>query len=107
MIVNASKPLATYITECELPKTAGARVFELLLPYRLEESKQARAFRWRWTYTGAQEALDRTTGRDGYRARHTIEKQAFIRQVLRELRERGEGLYCLEEERVLVRGKTT
>jgi hypothetical protein len=107
MIIHTSKPLAAYITERELPRTGDARVFELLLPYELEESKQATVFRWRWTYTKAQEAIDRSSGINGCRARHAIEKQAFIRQVLRELRDRGEKLYSVEGQKMPVRGKTT
>ena len=106
MLINTAKPLATYITEHELPGTGHARVFELQLPYQVEESKQARVFRWRWTYTTAQEAIDRSVGRNGYRARIALEKKAFIRQVLRELRERGERLYSVEGQQMPVRGKT-
>jgi hypothetical protein len=96
MTIHTSKPLAAYITERELPRTGDARVFELLLPYQVEESKQATVFRWGWTYTGTQEAIDRTSGINGCRARHAIEKHAFIRQVLRELKGRGEKLYSVE-----------
>jgi len=105
MTVTASKPLVAYITERELPRIAEARVFELLLPYQLQESKQATVFRWRWTYTRAQEALERGSGINGCRARHALEKRAFIRQVLRELRDRGERLYSVEGQRIPVRGK--
>jgi hypothetical protein len=80
-------------------------MFELLLLYQVEESEQA-AFRWRWTYTAEQEAIDRKSGGgDGCRARHALEKQAFIRQVLRELRDRGEKLYSVEGRPMPVRGK--
>jgi len=82
------------------------RVFELLLPYQIEETKQATAFRWRWTYTDMQRAVEAKSGiTNGYRARHTLEKQSFIRQVLRELRERGEKLYSVEGQKIPVRGK--
>jgi hypothetical protein len=105
MIISTSKPLGTYITERELPRTRDARVFELLLPYQVEESEKATVFRWRWTYTAAQEAVDRKTGGEGCRARHALEKQAFIRQVLRELRGRGDKLYSVEGRQLPVRGK--
>ena len=104
MTISTSRPLGTYITERELPRTRDARVFELLLPYQVEESEQATVFRWRWTYTAEQEAIDRKSGGgDGCRARHALEKQAFIRQVLRELRDRGEKLYSVEGRRMPVR----
>jgi hypothetical protein len=105
MTISTSRPLGTYITERELPPTRDARMFELLLLYQVEESEQA-AFRWRWTYTAEQEAIDRKSGGgDGCRARHALEKQAFIRQVLRELRDRGEKLYSVEGRPMPVRGK--
>jgi hypothetical protein len=107
MTINTAQPLATYVMERELPCTGHARVFELLLPYQVEESNQARAFRSQWTYTGAQEAIDRSTGKNGYRARHALEKRAFIRQILRELRHRSERLYSVEGQQVLVRGRST
>ena len=104
MTISTSRPLGTYITERELPRTRDARVFELLLPYQVEESEQATVFRWRWTYTAEQEAIDRKSGGgNGCRARHALEKQAFIRQVLRELRDRGEKLYSVEGRRMPVR----
>jgi hypothetical protein len=106
MIIGTSQPLATYITEHELPGTGRARVFELQLRYQVEESKQQKVLRWRWTYTGAQEAVDRSNGRNGYRARIALEKQTFIRQVLRELRQRGEKLYSVEGQEILSRGKS-
>jgi hypothetical protein len=107
MAINPSQPLATYVTEHELPGTGRARVFELQLRYQVEESKHQNVFRWRWTYTGAQERIDRSIGKDGYRARMALEKQVFIRQVLRELRERGENLHSVEGRETLVRRKTT
>ena len=105
MILSTSKPLGTYITERELPRTGDARVFELLLPYQLEESEQSTVFRRRWTYSARQEAIDRKSGVEVCRARHALEKQAFIRQVLRELRDRGEKLYSVEGRGPPVRGK--
>jgi len=88
MTIATQQPLGSYITERELPRTTDGRVFELLLPYQLEESEKATVFRWRWTYTDAQRAIDASNGlTSGRRARHTLEKQAFIRQVQRELRE--------------------
>jgi hypothetical protein len=80
-------------------------VFELLLPYHIEESEQATAFRWRWTYTAEQEEIDGRSGGAGCRARHALEKQAFIRQVLRELRSRGDKLYSVNGRILPVRGK--
>jgi len=106
MTITTSQPLGAYITERELPRAAEGRVFELLLPYRIEGSEQATVFRWRWRYTDAQRALDAQIGIiNGQRARHALEKQAFIRQVLRELRERGERLYSIEGQKIPVRGK--
>lgn len=106
MTMSTSRPLGTYITEHELPRTRAARVFELLLPYQVEESEEATVFRWRWTYTAEQEAIDRMSGGgSGCRARHAVEKQVFIRQVLRELRDRGDKLYSVEGRPMPVRGK--
>jgi len=42
---------------------------------------------------------------NGQRIRHILEKQAFIRQVVRELRERGEKLYSVEGQKIPIRGK--
>jgi hypothetical protein len=105
MVISTSKPLAIYITEHELPGTGHARVFELQLAYQVEESMQPKVFRWRWTYTAAQEAIDRSNGRNGYRARIALEKKAFIRQVLRELKQRGEKLYSVKGQPIPVRRK--
>ena len=105
MTISTAKPLGTYITERELPRTRDAREFELLLPYQVEESEEATVFRRRWTYTTQQEATDRKSGVEVCRARHALEKQTFIRQVLRELRDRGETLYSVEGRRTPVRGK--
>jgi len=106
MTIATSQPLGAYITERELARTADSRVFELLLPYQVEGSKQATTFRWRWTYTDAQSASDVRIGIiAGQRARHALEKQAFIRQVLRELRDHGEKLYSVDGQEVPVRGK--
>ena len=58
MTIATSWPLGAYITERELPRTTDGRMFELLLPYQVEESKQATVFRWRWIYTDAQRAAD-------------------------------------------------
>jgi len=80
-------------------------VFELQLRYEVEWSRQQKVLRWRWTYTRAQEAIDRSNGRNGYRARIALEKQAFMRQVLRELRQRGEKLYFNQGQQILVRRK--
>jgi hypothetical protein len=102
MIISTSKPLGTYITERELPRTSDARVFELLLPCQVEESDQSTVFRRRWTYPATQEATDRKGGAEVCRA---LEKQAFIRQVMRELRDRGEKLYSVEGRGMPVRGK--
>ena len=99
--------LGTYITERERPTTSDGRMFELLLPFEIEGSKQAGVFRWRWTCTDVQKATDGKSGIiDGHRARHTLEKRAFIRQVQRELKQRGEKLYSVEGQHVPVRGKT-
>jgi hypothetical protein len=106
MTITTLQPLGAYITERELPRTADARVFELLLPYQVEASNQFTVFRWRWTYTDAQKAIDAKNGiTRGQRARHALEKQAFIRQVQRELRERGEKLYSVDGQKMPVRGK--
>jgi len=106
MTIATQQPLGSYITERELPRTTDGRMFELLLPYQLEGSEKATVFRWRWTYTNAQRAIDASNGlTSGRRARHTLEKQAFIRQVQRELRERGEKLYCVDGQKIPVRGK--
>jgi len=105
MNISTSKPLGSYITERELPRTSAARVFELLLPYQVEKSDQATVFRWRWTYTAEQEAIDLKSGAYACRARHVVEKHAFIRQVLRELRQRGDKLYSVEGQRMPIRGK--
>jgi len=84
---------------------SDGRVFELLLPYQLEGSEKATVFRWRWTYTDAQRTIDASNGlTNGRRARHTLEKQAFIRQVQRELRERCEKLYSVDGQKIPVRG---
>jgi hypothetical protein len=106
MTIATQQPLGSYITERELPRTTGGRVFEFLLPYQLEGSEKATLFRWRWTYTDAQRALDASNGlTNARRARHTLEKQAFIRQVQREFTERGEKLYSVGGQRIPVRGK--
>src|SRR5262245_42392177 len=106
MNIATSQPLGAYITERELSRTADRRVFELLLPWQLEGSKQATMFRWRWTYPDAQSASDVRIGIiDGQRARHALEKQAFIRQVLRELMDHGEKLYSVDGQQIPVRGK--
>ena len=106
MTIATLQPLGAYITERALPRTALGRVFELLLPYQVEGSKQATVFRWRWTYTDTQRAVDAGCGiTHGHRARDTLEKQAFIRQILRELREHGEKLYSVEGQKLPVRGK--
>jgi len=105
MNISTSKPLGSYITERELPRTNAARVFELVLPYQVEQSEQATVFRWRWTYTAEQEAIDLKSGAYACRARHVVEKHAFIRQVLRELRQRGDKLYSVEGQRMPIRGK--
>jgi len=71
-------------------------VYELLLPHQVDGSKQITLFRWRRTYTDTQKPTDGKSGTiNGHRARHTLEKRAFIRQVLRELRQRGERLYSV------------
>jgi hypothetical protein len=105
MTISTSNPIASYITERELPRTRDARMFELLLPYKVETSQEATMFRRRWTYTAQQEAIDLKSGIYACRARHVLEKHAFIRQVLRELNQRGEKLYSVEGRRVPVRGK--
>lgn len=106
MTIDTERPLGAYIIEHELPRTADARVFELLLPYQLEESEKATVFRWRWTYTDTQRATDAKCGiLNGQRIRHAIEKQAFIRQILRELREQGQKLYSVDGQKIPVRGK--
>jgi hypothetical protein len=105
MTIRTSKPLGSYISERELPRTRAARVFELLLPYQIERSEEATVFRWRWTYTAEQQALDLKSGAYACRARHVLEKHAFIRQVLRELRQRGDKLYSIEGKRMPIRGK--
>jgi len=105
MNISTSKPLGSYITERELPRTNAARVFELVLPYQVEKSEQSTVFRWRWTYTAEQEAIDLKSGGYACRARHVVEKHAFIRQVLRELRQRGDKLYSVEGQRMPIRGK--
>ena len=98
--------LGAYITERELPRTRDARVYELLLPHQVEGSKQTTVFRWRWTYTDTQKAMDGRSGIiNGRRARHAVEKRAFIRQVLRELRQQGETLYSVDGQKMPVRGK--
>jgi hypothetical protein len=106
MIVATSRPVAAYITECELPRTTNGRVFELLLPYQVEGSEKATVFRWRWMYTNTQRAIDAGCGiTTGVRTRHALEKQAFIRRVLRELRQRGETLYSVDGQNMPIRGK--
>jgi hypothetical protein len=105
MNISTSKPLGSYITERELPRTGAVRVFELQLPYQVEKSEEATVFRWRWTYTAEQEAIDLKSGAYACRARHVVEKHAFIRQVMRELRQRGDKLYSVEGQRMPIRGK--
>jgi hypothetical protein len=106
MTIATKKPLGAYITERELPRTTAGRVFELLLPYQVEASEKATVFRWRWTYTDTQSAIDSESGiTNGHRARHVLEKQAFIRQIIRELRQKGERLYSLDGQKIPVRGK--
>src|ERR1700746_657971 len=83
MAIATSCPLGAYITERELPRTTDGRLFEFLLPYQVEASKEATVFRWRWMYSDAQRAIDAKCGiTNGQRVRHALEKQAFIRQVL-------------------------
>jgi hypothetical protein len=107
MTIDIELFLGAYVTENELPRTAYGRVYELLLRYQVEGSKQAEVFRWRWTYTDVQKAMDGKSGIiNGHRVRSTLEKRAFIRQVQRELKLRGERLYSVEGQEVPVRGKT-
>jgi hypothetical protein len=106
MTIATKRPLGAYITERELPRTPEGRLFELLLPYQLEASEKATVFRWRWMYTDTQRSIDAGCGiTNGHRTRHALEKQAFIRQILRELRQKGERLYSLDGQKIPVRGK--
>jgi hypothetical protein len=86
MTMTTSQPLGAYITERE----------------------KATVFRRRRIYADAQRAADaRCAIVNGYRTRHALEEQAFIRQIIREVRERGEKLYPVDGEKIPVRGKVS
>lgn len=107
MTLDIDLLLAGYITERERTRTPDGLLFELQLAYQIEGSKEVAVFRWRWTYTDSQKMRDENLGIiNARRARHFVEKRAFIRQVQRELKQRGERLYYLEGQQVPVRGKT-
>jgi hypothetical protein len=105
MPVHTTQPLTTYITERELPQDGDTRVFEFVLSYQVERSNELAAFRWRWRYSKTQQVLYGNAGLSGYKDRHARELQSFVRQILRELKDKGERLYSIDGQQTRVRGE--
>jgi hypothetical protein len=94
-----------YLLVTELPKLGDTREFEAVLPYEIEGFNKTEFYRWRWRYSGTQEKLDASAGRDGYTERRLRELQSFQRHVEQDLSGRGEKLYSIEGQRIPIRGK--
>ena len=105
MSITLAKPFAAYVVEQELPRTADARVFELIFLFRLEGTLHTGARRYEWRYFGTQEANDEKAGMDGLTERHRQAVDAFERSILRELQSRGRRLYSQEGETMPILGE--
>jgi hypothetical protein len=105
MSITLAKAFAAYVVERELPRTADARIFELIFLFRVEGTLHTGARRYEWRYFGTQEAIDQRAGKDGLSERHRQAVEAFERSILRELQSRGQRLYSQEGETMPILGE--
>jgi hypothetical protein len=105
MLIQVAGRFDAYVIEKTLPKANDARQYLCILLYRLEGSTETDSFRWPWTYAGADEAIDKKMGIDGYHMRRERALRDFQRFVEGELHSRGKRLYSVSGEEMPVLGK--
>jgi hypothetical protein len=107
MFIQVEGRFDAYVIEKALPKESDARQFMCILLYRLEGSAETDSFRWPWTYAGADEAIDKKMGIDGYHMRRERALRDFQRYVEGELQSRRARLYSVRGEEMPVLGQLT